>query len=164
MLTPHFNDTHIPMTLLVALAYLWIREHQRCGDTSQISKTPSRQGLSNTTRFCAQLKTNTSNSHHFVSLSLSLSTSAVLTLSLSLSLSLNFRSIQVHGELRQCAPTPVLGVSQSEADWRRSAPPRPPRQSSPAAAELEPRPHLRDSCSCRASHCPARMAQLPWDQ
>ena len=84
--------------------------------------------------------------------------------SVSLSFSFNFRSIQVHGELRQCALTPVRWVSQSEADWRRSAPPRPPRQSSPAAAELEPRPHLRDSCSCRASHCPARMAQLPWDQ
>ena len=49
--TPHSNDTHIPMKLLVALAYLWIREHQRCEDTSQISKTPSRQGLSNTTKF-----------------------------------------------------------------------------------------------------------------
>ena len=110
----------------------------------------------------------TTKDHHFqfppLCLAVSVSFNFSCPHSVSLSLSFNFRSIQVHGELRQCALTPVRWVSQSEADWRRSAPPRPPRQSSPAAAELEPRPHLRDSCSCRASHCPARMAQLPWDQ
>ena len=158
MLTPHFNDIHIPMTLVVALAYLWIREHQRCGDTSQISKTPSRQpGSAHNQRPPLPIPTTLSRCLCLFQLLLS-------SLCLSLSLSFNFRSIQVHGELRQCALTPVRWVSQSVADWRRSAPPRPPRQSSPAAAELEPRPHLRDSCSCRASHCPARMAQLPWDQ
>ena len=122
MLTPHFNDTHIPITLLVALAYLWIREHQRCGDTSQISKTPSRQGLSSTTRFCAQPKTTTSNSHHFVSLSLSLSTSAVLTLSLSLSLS-------TFGQSKftvNCGSAHRLRSSGSRSQKQTGGGPRPP--------------------------------------
>ena len=71
----------------------------------------------------------TTKDHHFqfppLCLAVSVSFNFSCPHSVSLSLSFNFRSIQVHGELRQCALTPVRWVSQSVADWRRSAPPDP---------------------------------------